>query len=76
MEERLVPRNTRQANSGGYYFERGDVVRIVAGPFRDFNGTITDINVEEGKLKVVVNIFDRETPVELGFDQVIPVPPW
>jgi transcriptional antiterminator NusG len=51
-------------------WEEGDVVRIVAGPFADFTGTIAEINVEQSKLKVMVNIFDRETPVELAFDQV------
>ena len=54
-------------------FEEGDVVRIIAGPFADFNGTIDEINVDQSKLKVLVNIFDRETPVELGFDQVAKV---
>jgi transcription termination/antitermination protein NusG len=51
-------------------FEEGDVVRIIAGPFADFNGTISEINVDQSKVKVMVNIFDRETPVELSFDQV------
>lgn len=51
-------------------FEEGDVVRIISGPFADFNGTISEINVDQSKLKVLVNIFDRETPVELSFDQV------
>jgi transcription termination/antitermination protein NusG len=51
-------------------FEEGDVVRIVSGPFADFNGTIDEINVDQSKVKVLVNIFDRETPVELSFDQV------
>jgi transcriptional antiterminator NusG len=51
-------------------FEEHDVVRIISGPFADFNGTISEINVDQSKLKVLVNIFDRETPVELGFDQV------
>ncbi|HYV02507.1 MAG TPA: transcription termination/antitermination protein NusG [Actinomycetota bacterium] len=51
-------------------WEEGDVVRIIAGPFADFTGTIAEINVEQSKLKVMVNIFDRETPVELAFDQV------
>jgi transcription termination/antitermination protein NusG len=51
-------------------FEEGDVVRITMGPFADFTGTIAEINVEQSKLKVLVNIFDRETPVELAFDQV------
>ncbi len=51
-------------------FEEGDVVRIISGPFADFNGTISEINVDQSKVKVMVNIFDRETPVELSFDQV------
>jgi transcription termination/antitermination protein NusG len=51
-------------------FEEGDMVRIISGPFADFNGHIAEINVDQSKLKVLVNIFDRETPVELGFDQV------
>jgi transcriptional antiterminator NusG len=51
-------------------FEEGDVVKIISGPFADFNGTINEINLDQSKLKVLVNIFDRETPVELGFDQV------
>jgi len=51
-------------------FEEGDIVRITSGPFADFNGTINEINPDQAKLKVLVNIFDRETPVELSFDQV------
>jgi transcription termination/antitermination protein NusG len=54
-------------------FDEGDVVRIIAGPFADFNGTISEINPDQAKLKVLVNIFDRETPVELSFDQVAKV---
>ena len=54
-------------------YEEGDVVRIILGPFTDFTGTITEINMDQSKLKVMVNIFDRETPVELGFDQVAKV---
>jgi transcription termination/antitermination protein NusG len=54
-------------------FEEEDVVRIISGPFADFTGTISEINVDQSKLKVLVNIFDRETPVELSFDQVAKV---
>ena len=54
-------------------FDEGDVVRITSGPFADFNGTICEINADQAKLKVLVNIFDRETPVELSFDQVAKV---
>ena len=49
------------------------MVRIISGPFADFNGTINEINADQAKLKVLVNIFDRETPVELSFDQVAKV---
>ena len=51
-------------------FEEGDVVRIISGPFADFTGSVAEINVDQSKLKVLVSIFDRETPVELEFAQV------
>jgi transcription termination/antitermination protein NusG len=45
-------------------------VRVIDGPFTDFHGKVTEINVEKGKLKVLVNMFGRETPVELDLLQV------
>jgi len=51
-------------------FEISEQVRVVAGPFADFNGAISEIDVDRSKLKVLVNIFGRETPVELEFGQV------
>lgn len=48
----------------------GDSVRVVSGPFEDFIGTIQEINIEKRKLKVLVNMFGRETPVELDFNQI------
>jgi transcription termination/antitermination protein NusG len=51
-------------------FEIGEQVRVIAGPFADFNGAISEIDVDRSKLKVLVNIFGRETPVELEFGQV------
>src|SRR3954451_4173919 len=51
-------------------FEVGEQVRVTTGPFADFNGVISDIDVDRSKLKVLVNIFGRETPVELEFGQV------
>ena len=51
-------------------FEVGQNVRIVDGPFMDFHGTVDDINLEKGKVKVLVSFFGRETPVELDFLQV------
>ncbi|MCL5047573.1 MAG: transcription termination/antitermination protein NusG [Firmicutes bacterium] len=50
--------------------EIGDTVRVKEGPFADFTGEISEINEDQMKLKVLVNIFGRETPVELGFSQV------
>ena len=51
-------------------YEDGENVRVTSGPFADFTGTISEINADQSKLKVLVSIFGRETPVELGFDQV------
>ena len=52
-------------------WEVGETVRVVEGPFADFNGVIEDINVDQSKVRVLVDIFGRETPVELNFDQII-----
>jgi transcriptional antiterminator NusG len=51
-------------------YELGESVRVREGPFADFSGTIAEINEDQLKLKVLVNIFGRETPVELDFAQV------
>lgn len=51
-------------------FDVGDVVRVISGPFQNFDGTIEAVNVERGKLRVIISMFGRETPVELDFDQV------
>jgi len=51
-------------------FEEGEQVRVITGPFADFNGAISDIDVARSKLTVLVNIFGRETPVELELGQV------
>jgi transcription termination/antitermination protein NusG len=51
-------------------FEAGETVRVKEGPFADFSGQIAEINEDQLKLKVLVNIFGRETPVELEFSQV------
>jgi transcription termination/antitermination protein NusG len=51
-------------------YEAGETVRVKEGPFADFSGQIAEINEDQAKLKVLVNIFGRETPVELEFSQV------
>ncbi len=53
-----------------YYFEPGDEVRVTDGPFLNFNGTVEDVSPDKEKVKVLVSIFGRATPVELNFIQV------
>ncbi len=50
--------------------EKGEVVKIISGPFRGYSGPIDEIYAEKGKLKALISIFGRETPVELDFNQV------
>ncbi|MGQ9695750.1 MAG: transcription termination/antitermination protein NusG [Thermodesulfobacteriota bacterium] len=51
-------------------FEKGDQVRVVDGPFSNFNGLVETVNPEKGKVRVLVSIFGRSTPVELDFAQI------
>lgn len=51
-------------------YQRNDVIRVVEGPFNDYTGKIEEVNADREKLKVLINIFGRETPVEVDFTQV------
>ncbi len=51
-------------------FELGETVKITSGSLSDFDGEVIDVNSDQQKLKVLVNIFERQTPVEVSFDQV------
>jgi transcriptional antiterminator NusG len=51
-------------------WQKGDVIRVSSGPFADFNGTIEEVNVDKQKVKVLISIFGRDTPVELDFNQI------
>jgi transcriptional antiterminator NusG len=51
-------------------FEEGDAIKVIDGPFADFNGTVDEVKPDKGKLRVLISIFGRNTPVELDFVQV------
>lgn len=76
VPEKEVVRITKQMQTGAdkpkakISFSVGESVTVVDGPFNSFNGTVEDINEEKGKVKVLVSIFGRPTPVELDFIQV------
>lgn len=50
------------------HFEKGEGVRVISGPFRGYTGTVDEVNAEKGKLKILINIFGRDTPVEVNFE--------
>jgi transcriptional antiterminator NusG len=54
-------------------FEIGDAVKIKEGPFKDFDGVVDEVHPEKGKIKVMVSVFGRSTPVEVDFGHVSPV---
>jgi transcriptional antiterminator NusG len=68
--DRLLHREVATAARTRAQFTIGESVKVVSGPLSDFSGEISEINDDAAKLKVLVSIFGRETPVEVGFDQV------
>lgn len=77
MEESEVQQILELVNSAGLekpkpavQFEKGENVRIIEGPFKHFMGVVEDVNEQKSKIKVIVTVFDRPTPVELDFLQV------
>jgi transcription termination/antitermination protein NusG len=51
-------------------WQKGEVIRVTAGPFSEFTGTIEEVNADKEKVKVLISIFGRDTPVELDFNQI------
>ena len=74
LEDKEVEAILKQIESGPpkvtVGFQKGQMVRIGAGPFADFIGSVSDIDAGKGKIRVLVSFFGRETPVELDFLQV------
>ena len=68
--DRLLHRETAERPRTQAQFSIGESVKVISGPLSDFSGEIAEINEDGAKLKVLVSIFGRETPVEVGYDQV------
>ena len=68
--DRLLHQETAERPRTRAQFSIGESVKVVSGPLSDFSGEISEVNEDAQRLKVLVSIFGRETPVEVGFDQV------
>ena len=68
--DRLLHRETAERPRTRAQFQVGEQVKVISGPLSDFSGEIAEINEDAARLKVLVSIFGRETPVEVGYDQV------
>lgn len=67
---RHSPKDAQMPRRTATNFEVGQSIRVISGPLADFDGQISEINAEAGKVKVMLMIFGRETPVELTMDQI------
>ena len=68
--DRLMHRETAERPRARAQFAIGESVKVISGPMSDFSGEIAEINEDAQRLKILVSIFGRETPVEVGYDQV------
>ncbi len=68
--DRILHTSTAEKPKAKAEFSVGDQVRVASGPLTDFTGEVAEVNAEHNKLKVMVSIFGRDTPTELGFEQV------
>ena len=68
--DRLLHQEAAERPRSRAQFSIGESVKVVSGPLSDFSGEISEVNEDAQRLKVLVSIFGRETPVEVGFDQV------
>ena len=68
--DRLLHQETAERPRSRAQFSIGESIKVISGPLSDFSGEISEVNEDAQRLKVLVSIFGRETPVEVGFDQV------
>lgn len=68
--KRILEKMEKKEVQYKFEFKKGDLVRIVDGPFKDFEGKVAEIDEDKGKVKVLISLFGRETPVELDFLQI------
>ena len=68
--DKILKRMEAEAPKVKVSFKVGERVRIVEGPFEDFMGTVDEIDLDRNRVRVLVNFFGRETPIELDFLQV------